>query len=136
MNKCPGSCSNFVHFLAEKVMSVPMVHQFGILDPVDTKKTYNDYTPEKYDCISVHDDTISLLADQLSTMKTYFHSFDRPERGLAWYGITIIPPESLSSFHDAVTSSEWFGHSDEFRKLAAKIMQAKRDNKPMIHFGI
>ncbi len=72
-------------------------HEFGILDEFDKRKVYNDYEPQKYDCISVDDDTMNRLIPDLSVMKTYFHSYDRPEYGLAHWGITIIPPESLIS---------------------------------------
>ena len=38
--------------------------------------------------------------DKLVLLKTYFHSLDRPEFGLARWGITLIPPESLSGFQE------------------------------------
>ena len=66
-------------------------------------------------------------------MKTYFHSIDRPEYGLAHWGVTIIPVESLSLFYDVVASSK---NSHQLHELASKIMQAKKQGKCMIHFGI
>lgn len=36
-------------------------------------------------------------------MQNYFHSLNHPEYGLAHYGITIIPPESLLLFFDIIT---------------------------------
>jgi hypothetical protein len=42
---------------------VPLVHEFGIIDDFDSQKKYNDYTPQKYDCISVDDDIISSLIE-------------------------------------------------------------------------
>ncbi|MEH7110375.1 short-chain dehydrogenase, partial [Bacillus sp. JJ1764] len=69
-------------------------------------------------------------------MKTYFHSLERPEFGLAHWGITIIPPESLSMFFDVVTSSTLYKKSAELNELASKILQAKEEKKYMIHFGI
>lgn len=115
---------------------MPLVHEFGILDDFDSQKRYDDYTPQKYDCISVDDDIISSFIENLSIMKTYFHSFNRPEQGLAYYGITIIPPESLSLFYDVVTSSGYFKNSDELSELASKIIQATKERKYMIHYGI
>jgi hypothetical protein len=112
---------------------MPCTHEFGILDEFDKCKAYIDYEPHKYNCVSVDDDLINDLIPELSEMKTYFHSFDRPEYGLAHWGITIIPPESLSLFYDAVTSAN---RSDELRELALKIRQAKEQNKCMIHFGV
>ncbi|WP_082148071.1 short-chain dehydrogenase [Bacillus sp. LK2] len=112
------------------------VHEFGIFDDFDIQKKYNDYTPQKYNCISVDDDIINSLIGNLSIMKTYFHSFNRPEYGLAYYGITIIPPESLSLFYDVVTSSRYFKNSTELSELASKIIQATEEKKYMIHYGI
>ena len=113
-----------------------MAHQFGILDEIDPQTFFNDYTPQKYGCVSVHDEIVNDLAGKLSNMKTYFHSLSRPGQGLAYCGITIIPPESLAFFHDAVTTSDYFQHSGGLGELAAKIRQAMDAKKYMIHFGI
>jgi hypothetical protein len=113
-----------------------MVHSFGILDEFDRRQTFNEYNPWEYDCVSVHDDLVCGFIGKLSAMKTYFHSLDRPEHGLAYCGITLIPPESSSLFHDAVTSSEHFGDSDQLARLASTITQAMKAGKYMIHFGI
>ena len=87
-------------------------------------KNYEDYTPEKYHCISVDDDIISSLNQNLSIMKTYFHTVKNQKYGLAYCGITIIPPESLAIFYETVTSSKFFRKSDELNELASKIVQA------------
>lgn len=113
------------------------IHEFGIINNFDRRKSYNDYTPEKYHCVSVHDDVISRMSKQFANMKTYFHSFNRPEFGLAYWGITIIPPESLSLFLDVVLStSSLYKNSNELNELASKISQAIKTRKFMIHFGI
>ncbi|HDR7794467.1 TPA: short-chain dehydrogenase [Bacillus luti] len=112
------------------------VHDFGIIDDFDQQKNYNDYTPEKYHCISVDDDIINSLNPHLSIMKTYFHSVKNPEYGLAYWGVTIIPPESLSRFYETVTSSRFFKHSAELNELASKIVQATAEKKYMIHYGV
>lgn len=115
---------------------MPLVHEFGILDNVNGQKEYNEYTPEKYDCISVNDDIVSSLIENLSIMKTYFHSLNRPEYGLAYSGITIIPLDSLSLFYDVVTSSGYFKTSAELNELGSKIQLAKNEKKYIIHYGI
>lgn len=112
------------------------VHEFGIIDNIEDVKSQFDYEPLKYKCTSVDDEIIDTLNDQLSIVKTYFHSLDRPEYGLAYWGITIIPLESLSLFYDVVTSSPSYKKSDELVELVAKIIQAKEEKKYMIHFGI
>jgi len=117
----------------KKGLPMPCTHEFGILDEFDKRKVYNDYEPHKYNCVSVDDDLIQDLLPNLSGMRTYFHTFERPEYGLACCGITIIPAESLPLFYDAVTSSE---KCDELQVLAIKIMEAQKQNKCMIHFGV
>lgn len=115
---------------------MPCVHEFGILDDDDEQENDIDYEPEKYNCISVHDDIIECLVDRLSIMKTYYHSFNRPNIGLAYCGITIIPPESLSFFYEVITSSKYIAKSAELQQLASIITQAIDGEKHIIHFGI
>lgn len=112
------------------------VHEFGIIDNIDFEKNQINYEPLKYNCISVDDAIILSLKGQLSIIKTYFHSLERPEFGFAYYGITIIPPESLSLFYDVVTSSRFHKKSDQINELAIKIIQAKEEKKYMIHYGV
>lgn len=112
------------------------VHEFGIIDDFNTLEDYGYYAPKEYKCISVDDDLIQNLSETLQIMKSYFHSSDRPEFGLAYCGVTIISPESLTLFYDAVVSSPRFKESDELRDLAAKITLAKEEKKYIIHFGI
>ncbi|WP_027626520.1 hypothetical protein [Clostridium lundense] len=112
-------------------------HEFGIIDNLQKDKDYGDeYTPEKYHCISVHDDIINLLVGSLKTMKTYFHTMNRPDFGLAYYGITLIPPESLMRFQDIILSSKKFRQSKELVELANLISKAIEQNKYIIHYGI
>ncbi|MDR4361082.1 short-chain dehydrogenase, partial [Bacillus anthracis] len=54
----------------------------------------------------------------------------------AYWGITIIPPDSLAIFYETVTSSKFFKKSDELNELASKIVQAVAEKKYMIHYGI
>lgn len=112
------------------------VHEFGIIDNIENVKRNIGYEPQKYNCISVDDEIIIHLNEHLSIMRTYFHSLERPEFGIAYWGITIIPPESLSMFYDVITSSTINKNSDDLNQLAFKIIKAKEENKYMIHFGI
>ncbi|WP_413537313.1 hypothetical protein [Enterococcus malodoratus] len=102
-----------------------LTHEFGII-PELTEISYEEHAPKKYHCIS----------PALFLIKTYFDSFDRPEYGLAYYGTTIIPPESLSSFLDIVLSAKNLKKYEDIIALSKIIIQAKRENKYMIHYGI
>ncbi|UQZ36871.1 short-chain dehydrogenase [Paenibacillus sp. PK3_47] len=115
---------------------MPCVHEFGIIGVLGSIGYYNEYNPQRYNCVAVHDDIINNIAGNLSNMRTFFHSFDRPEHGLAYYGITLIPPESLSLFYNAVTSSLCYKNSAELGELASKINQAMEEQKHMIHYGV
>ena len=117
-------------------MRLSCVHNFGIIKEIDFKKNYSDYTPQKYDCISVDDEFINSIAGKLSIMKTYFHSYERPDFGLAYYGVTIIPPDSLSLFYDIVVSSADFKDTKELSILAKKILEATNEQQYMIHYGV
>ncbi|GKV57745.1 hypothetical protein NCCP2222_36920 [Sporosarcina sp. NCCP-2222] len=112
------------------------VHEFGIFLDEDKSKEYIEYNPKRYQCIPVDDEIMSELLDALAGMKTYFHSYDRPEYGLAYCGITLIPEESLAVFREIIVSSDCFHHSDELQALAALIDKAAREQKDLVHFGI
>ncbi len=116
---------------------MPSVHDFGIIENLNNQIDFDDeYNPEKYNCIAVEDELVSILDEKLFGMKTYFHSLNRPEMGLAYFGVTIIPPDSLLFFYDVVTSSEHLKNSDELNKLVLKIQEAIKEKKYMIHYGI
>ena len=110
--------------------------EFGIIE--DIIKTQNfSYTPEKYQCVCIDDDIyIDDWWDKLVLLKTYFHSLERPEFGLARWGITLIPPESLPGFQDIVLSDRRINEDIHLRELADKIQEAINRGKFMIHFGI
>lgn len=110
-------------------------HEFGIIENI-THDDYTDYDPNKYNCISVDDKSILAMMSSLKLLKTYFHSLDRPERGLAYYGTTIIPPSSLSEFLDIILAEKNLKNHDNINNLGQKIIEAKKRNKYMIHFGI
>lgn len=112
-----------------------LTHEFGII-PELTEISYEEHAPKKYHCISVDDAHVQVLLPALFLIKTYFDSFDRPEYGLAYYGTTIIPPESLSSFLDIVLSAKNLKKYEDIIALSKIIIQAKRENKYMIHYGI
>lgn len=112
-----------------------LVHEFGIIDTFSAA-SFEDYSPEKYQCISVNDAHIQVLLQSLSLIKTYFHSSDRPEFGLAYYGTTIIPPESFAAFLEVVLSAKKINQQEDIIELSQLILQAKKENKYMIHYGI
>lgn len=107
------------------------VHEFGIM-PSDPQKgkSYIDYEPEKYNCILVDDKYILPFLNRFREIKCFWHTVDRSEYGLAYYGITLIPPESLGSVIEII----W--NKTELSELIALLSEAERENKYVIHFGI
>lgn len=106
-------------------------HEFGIMDVSPTlEQEYNKYEPEKYHCISVEDESIEPMLEEFSAIPCYWHSLKREERGLAYYGITIIPPYSIKEFISAIDGKK------QFKELKALLQKAHKENKFVIHFGI
>ena len=110
--------------------------KFGIIEDIGEAQKYS-YDPDKYQCVYIHDDIyIDDWWDDLVLLKTYFHSLSRPEFGLARWGITLIPPESLPGFQEIVLSDKRINEDAHLRELADKIQDAISRNKFMIHFGV
>ena len=106
-------------------------HEFGImLQALRPNEGFDKYEPEKYDCISVSDDDLQPCLDDFRCGKTYWHTLDRPELGLAYCGITLIPPETLDTYLEIV----W--KKPGITELAALLIEAKEKHAFVIHFGI
>ncbi len=106
-------------------------HEFGIMQNQPKKgETYIDYAPEKYGCISVDDDCIEPILEKLGNINCYWHTLDRPEKRIAYCGITLIPPRSLDIFADAVR------YAPNLSELEELLVKARREDKYVIHFGI
>ena len=106
-------------------------HEFGIMEcsPLSGKR-YDDYEPEKYHCISVDDDYIEGIAPKLIDVDFYWHSIDIPEKGLAYCGITLIPPAAIKQFIPLIESIE------ELSELRCLLQKALSANKFVIHYGL
>lgn len=108
-------------------------HEFGIFDTEPVQgKMYDEYSPEKYDCIAIHDNYIEPLLEELNVLETYTHTLSCPGKGLVYYGITLIPPSSLPEFKRIIDSTGLI----ELQILSKKIDEALQQNKFMIHYGI
>ncbi len=110
--------------------------EFGIIEDIEETENYS-YEPEKYHCVCI-DDAIYIddWWDKLVLLKTYFHQLNRPALGLARFGITLIPPESLPAFQKIVIEDKRIYKDKNLIALADKISEAISRNKYMIHFGV
>lgn len=105
-------------------------HEFGIMETEpQSGKRYDEYEPEKYGCISVDDEYIEGL-DNLCVFDSYCHTVDIPMKGLAYCGITLIPPTSVKAFLQVISERK------EFSALRKLLLEAESRNKFVIHFGL
>lgn len=108
-------------------------HDFGIIDEVSiNKKVYEKYEPKKYNCIDIDDDYILPILEKLKDIKTYFHDISVPEMGLNYFGITLIPPESLKILKEILTEED----NQIYKEVISMIEKALLENKFIIHYGI
>ena len=62
----------------------------------------------------------------------YWHTLQNPGKGLAYCGITLIPPESMDILIKILLLQDKLEYTD----LIYLANQAKEENKYIIHFGI
>ena len=106
-------------------------HEFGIMrNGPKPSVRYDAYEPQKYNCISVEDEYIEAIAAKLNNVEFYWHCLDVPAKGLAYCGVTLIPPTSIESMLEPIKSV------DELSNLAQLLQNAQNENKWVIHFGI
>ena len=91
---------------------------------------YDRYEPEKYVCISVDDDYVAAIADRLTAIDFYWHTLSAKGGGLAYCGITLIPP---SSHHAFIGVIEGDSHLSELKELLEKALD---EDKWVIHYGL
>lgn len=108
-------------------------HDFGIMqnEPMNNER-FDVYEPEKYHCIEIHDDFIEAILMDLANVPCYWHTLQVLGKGLAYYGITLIPPQSMELLIQILVSQPQSNYND----LIYLANQAKQENKYMIHFGI
>ena len=108
-------------------------HNFGIMNnkPMN-KERFDEYEPQKYNCISVEDYLIESILCELQNISCYWHTIQNKGDGLAYYGITLIPPESMDSLKNILLLKD----NIEYKDLISLVNKAKEENKYIIHFGI
>lgn len=106
-------------------------HEFGIMESVPQKgKRYDEYEPQKYDCISVCDEHLEEVDIDFNNIDFYWHTLDAPGKGLAYCGVTLVPPESIEKCVSVV------GEKRELLELKELFEKALVENKWIIHFGL
>ncbi|OLS03283.1 hypothetical protein [Tissierella creatinophila] len=97
-----------------------------------SEERFDSYEPQKYDCIQIDDDLIELIMMELQSVDCYWHTLQRMEKGLAYCGITLIPPKSMNAFIKVLSSH----NSNAYIPLISLANQAEENGKYIIHYGI
>lgn len=106
-------------------------HEFGIMpDAPAFGKRYDEYEPHRYSCIRVDDESLEQAAEKLQSVDCFWHTTDVPGKGLAYCGITLIPPSSLGAFLNVIRDDP------DLSELAKLLEEAEKENRWVIHFGI
>ena len=88
-------------------------HEFGIMMDAPQQGTrYDEYEPWKYACISVDDTYLEGVVKRLTSIDFYWHTLSVKGKGLAYCGVTLVPPCSLKAFIDVMRRPQmWCGKS-------------------------
>ena len=111
--------------------------EFGIIENIEPSRNYGDsYDPEEFRCIRICEEAINDWYYELSDMKTFWCSMDRPATNIARYGDTLIPPESLDLLMSVIrqkTRAEFMADALEIIEL---LEEAKQKNKFVILYDV
>ena len=99
-------------------------------NPPEQGIRYDEYEPQKYNCISVDDYYLEDIVSHFNHIASYWHTLDIKGKGLEYSGITLVPPESLREFINVIYNIDGLY---ELRLLSEK---ALKENKWIIHFGL
>ena len=105
-------------------------HEFGIMQTAPQNGKKYKYEPQKYNCISVNDDYIENIVSNFNDIDFYWHSLDNPRKGIAYCGITLIPPSSMQAFISVIENYS------ELSELNILLQKAYSNNKWVIHYGL
>lgn len=108
-------------------------HEFGIMEnETINKEGFDEYEPHKYNCIEVDDELIEPILIDLQSVDCYWNTLQIKGKGLAYYGVTLIPPKSMNRLVDILSLQDKL----EYIALISLVNKAKEENKYIIHFGI
>ena len=106
-------------------------HEFGIMHNAPERgKRYDEYEPQKYNCISVEDELLETVDRKFNEIDFYWHTLDVNGKSIAYCGVTLIPPDSMNAFIDIIKD---IPDLSELKELTEK---ALKENKWIIHFGL
>ncbi len=113
---------------------MPALHEFAIMDyPPSGDKVYDSYEPYNYSVVTaVDDDILDTIVPKLNMVRFFWHSTDRQEYGLVYYGITLIAP---SCANECLEIFKKYG-GEMLNELNILFQSAIEQDSYIIHFGI
>ncbi len=106
-------------------------HEFGIMKISPQKgQRYDEYEPQKYNCISVDDIYLEDIVSSFNDIEFYWHTLDIQGKGIAYCGITLIPPASMLPIICVIEKIP------ELSELKELLLKAIAENSWVIHFGL
>lgn len=107
-------------------------HEFGRMEHPPGPERYDAYEPARYHCVAVEDGLLDKALPALGELDCFWHTLSRPAKGLAYCGVTLIPPQSLPGFAAALRQTGESG----FAELIALLERAAAERNFVIHFGV
>lgn len=111
-----------------------LVHEFVALqkDSISTHVSYDVIKQTNF--VSVPDEVIlANIKSFITGFSSYWDSFESPNKGLNYHGITIIPPDEVPHFLRALNRLET---ECSIKNLIMLCKDAVYLNKHIVHFGI
>ena len=106
-------------------------HEFGIMQNAPKQgERYDEYEPQQYNCISVDDYYLEDVVEKFSHIEFYWHTLDIKGKGIAYCGVTLIPPSSIKAFVEVI--EDVYGLSE----LKELMERALKESKWIIHYGL
>lgn len=97
---------------------------------------FQAWDPADFVCYPIDDAYLDGWWDRLVLLQTYAHQRSRAYHGLARWGITLIPPQSLPQLQDIVLCEPRLPQDAQLIALASLIQQAINAQCYLIHFGV
>lgn len=105
------------------------VHEFGILSKAPVAGQRFDSYRSTADSVQVDDRWIEPLLESFARISFFWHCLDCPGMGLAYTGITLIPPSTIDRIAPMLGD-------EHLSALKALLLRAKDAGQFVIHFGI
>ena len=106
-------------------------HEFEIMAEAPQQgQRYDTYEPWKYTCISIEDSVLEDVVKKFNAIDFYWHTLSVRGKGLAYCGVTLIPPSSQKALIDVIADIP------ELCELKKLLERAFDKNKWVIHYGI